>query len=75
VVYEEMSLKVKVEKISFKSKRHLLEDVSCLIFKLWLFGVFKRRYFKFLLYTKKGKSMTPGAGPILIPGHIFEQTW
>jgi hypothetical protein len=32
-----------------KLDRHSLEDVSCQISKLYLFGFFERRYFKFFL--------------------------
>jgi hypothetical protein len=33
--------------------RHSQEDFSCLLSKLYLFGFFKRKVFKFLLYSDK----------------------
>jgi hypothetical protein len=39
-----------------------LEVVSCLISKLLLFGISKRRFFKFLLYTNKENQGPPERG-------------
>jgi hypothetical protein len=37
-------------------------------------GFFKKDFEVFALYIE-GKSMSDGAGPILTPGLLFEQTW
>ena len=58
-----------------KFGRGLLEDATYQISKLYAYQFQRRTILKFSFFVLISQFVIPQAGPILIPGASFEQTW